>query len=53
MKTGEMNRVEAKSNIKKMKDIAFARNVCRDDIKLGAEEIGINLDEHIRNVRSI
>lgn len=53
MKPGGMNDVEAKSIIKKMKDKAFARNVNRDDIKLGAEEIGIPLEEHITNVITI
>lgn len=50
MKPDGMNSVEAKSIIKKMKDKAFARNVSRDDIRLGAEEIGIPLEEHITNV---
>ncbi len=31
-----------------MKDKAFARAVSRDDIKIGAEEIGIPLEEHIQ-----
>ena len=35
---------------KKMKDKAFARGVNRDDIVLGATELGIELDEHIGNV---
>src|SRR5881275_3517715 len=39
--------VEAKSVRKKMKDKAFARSVSRDDITKGAEELGIDLDEHI------
>ena len=30
-----------------MKDKAFARNVNRDDIVKGAEELGIQLDDHI------
>jgi predicted hydrolase (HD superfamily) len=33
---------------KKMKDKAFAKNVNREDILKGAEELGVNLDEHIR-----
>ena len=53
MKPDGMNSVEAKSIIKKMKDKAFARNVNRDDIKNGAEEIGIPLEEHITNVINI
>lgn len=39
--------LEPKSVIKRMKDKAFARSVSRDDIRLGAEELGIPLDEHI------
>ncbi len=30
-----------------MKDKAFARGVNRDDIVLGASELGVALDEHI------
>jgi len=33
--------------IKKMKDKAFARAVNRDEIRLGAEELGVPLEEHI------
>ena len=36
-----------KSVTKKMKDKAFARDVNRDDIVKGAEELGVDLDEHI------
>jgi predicted hydrolase (HD superfamily) len=39
--------VEAKSVRKKMKDKAFARSVNRDDIIHGAEELGVDLEEHI------
>ena len=39
--------VEAKSVRKKMKDKAFARSVSRDDITKGAEELGVELEEHI------
>jgi predicted hydrolase (HD superfamily) len=35
-----------------MKDKAFARNVNRDDIKKGAEEIGLDLAVHIDNIIS-
>jgi putative nucleotidyltransferase with HDIG domain len=38
--------VEAKSVRKKMKDKAFARSVSRDDIVNGAQELGVDLDEH-------
>lgn len=40
--------VEVKSVVKKMKDKAFAKNVSREDIKKGAEELGIPLEEHIQ-----
>jgi predicted hydrolase (HD superfamily) len=42
--------LEASSVIKRMKDKAFARAVNRDDLRKGAEEIGLPLDVHIRNV---
>jgi putative nucleotidyltransferase with HDIG domain len=39
--------VKAKSVVKKLKDKAFARSVSRDDIRAGAEEMGLDLKEHI------
>jgi len=39
--------VEVAGVRKKMKDKAFARAVSRDDIRLGAEELGLELDAHI------
>ena len=42
--------LEASSVMKRMKDKAFARAVSRDDLRKGAEELGLPLDEHIRNV---
>lgn len=42
--------VEVRSVKKKMKDKAFARTVNRDDIRRGAEDLGVPLDEHIQNV---
>jgi predicted hydrolase (HD superfamily) len=50
MKPGGLDNVEAKGVKKKMKDKAFARNVNREDILRGAEEIGIDFDEHLSNV---
>jgi len=50
MKENGLDDVEAKSIIKKMKDKAFARNVSRDDIVKGSEDIGIGIEEHISNV---
>jgi len=45
--TKNVNEVEAKSVRKKMKDKAFARGVNRDDVIMGAEEMGVDLDSHI------
>jgi predicted hydrolase (HD superfamily) len=42
--------LEAASVIKKMKDKAFARGVSRDDLRQGAEELGLPLDVHVANV---
>ena len=42
--------VEVKSVKKKWKDSAFARGVNRQDIELGATELGIPLEEHIQVV---
>ena len=39
--------LEPSSVRKKMKDKGFARGVSREDITLGAEELGVPLDEHI------
>ena len=42
--------LEPPSVIKKMKDKAFARGVSRDDLRKGAEELGLPLEEHVGNV---
>jgi putative nucleotidyltransferase with HDIG domain len=42
--------LEAASVMKRMKDKAFARAVSRDDLRRGAEELGLPLDQHIANV---
>lgn len=44
--------LEPSSVIRRMKDKAFARAVSRDDLRKGAEELGLPLDEHVRNVIS-
>ena len=36
--------------MKRMKDKAFARGVKREDLRAGAELLGLPLDEHIANV---
>jgi putative nucleotidyltransferase with HDIG domain len=42
--------LEPSSVLKRMKDKAFARAINRDDLRRGAEEIGLPLDEHVRHV---
>jgi predicted hydrolase (HD superfamily) len=42
--------LEASSVIKRMKDKAFARAVSRDDLRIGAQELGLPLDQHVTNV---
>jgi putative nucleotidyltransferase with HDIG domain len=42
--------LEARSVIKRMKEKAFARAVNRDDLRRGAEEISVPLEEHVANV---
>jgi putative nucleotidyltransferase with HDIG domain len=39
--------IETVSVLRKLKDKAFARGVSRDDVRRGAEELGIPLEEHI------
>jgi putative nucleotidyltransferase with HDIG domain len=42
--------LEPSSVLKRMKDKAFARAVNRDDLRRGAEELGLPLEEHVANV---
>jgi len=42
--------LEPASVIKRMKDKAFARNVSREDLRRGAEELNLPLEEHVGNV---
>ena len=42
--------LEISSVKKKLKDKAFARTVNREDIRQGVEELGVDLDQHIRFV---
>jgi putative nucleotidyltransferase with HDIG domain len=42
--------LEPKSVKKKLKDPTFARGVDRDEVRRGTELLGIELDQHIRNV---
>ena len=45
--TKSVHEVDARSVRKKMKDKAFARGVNRDDVINGAQELAVDLDEHI------
>jgi putative nucleotidyltransferase with HDIG domain len=42
--------LEPGSVIKRMKDRAFARAINREDLRKGADELGIPLEQHIANV---
>jgi len=42
--------LEPASVLKRMKDKAFARAVSRDDLRQGAVELELPLEEHVRNV---
>jgi putative nucleotidyltransferase with HDIG domain len=42
--------LEPASVIRRMKDKAFARNISRDDLRRGAEELQLPLEAHVANV---
>jgi predicted hydrolase (HD superfamily) len=48
--TKSLHDVDARSVRKKMKDKAFAKGVNRDDVLLGTQEMGIDLEQHIQFV---
>jgi predicted hydrolase (HD superfamily) len=48
--TKSIHDVDAKSVRKKMKDKAFAKGVNRDDVLLGTQEMGVDLEQHIQFV---
>lgn len=50
MRPTALEGMKPKSVKKKLKDKKFAAAVSREDIRVGAEELGIELDEHIANV---
>jgi predicted hydrolase (HD superfamily) len=45
-----LDEVDVRSVLKKMNDKGFARQVPRDQLVKGAEELGLPLEEHIENV---
>jgi len=48
--TKSLDDVDARSVRKKMKDKAFAKGVNREDVMLGTQEMGVDLDQHIQFV---
>jgi putative nucleotidyltransferase with HDIG domain len=48
--TKSVHDVDASSVLKKMKKKEFARGVNRDDVILGAQELGVDLERHIQFV---
>jgi putative nucleotidyltransferase with HDIG domain len=50
VRPGGIDDLEPKSVKKKLKQPSFAAGVHRDEVYAGAELLGIELDEHIRNV---
>lgn len=50
VRPGGIDGLTPKSVRKKLKSPAFAAAVSREDIALGAEELGVDLDTHIANV---
>lgn len=50
MKPGRMNDIDGAGVVRKLKDKAFARNISREDIALGAKSIGLSLEDHANNL---
>jgi putative nucleotidyltransferase with HDIG domain len=48
IRPNKISDLEVSSVKKKLKDKAFAKNVSREDIHLGINELGTSLDEHIK-----
>jgi predicted hydrolase (HD superfamily) len=48
--TKSVHDVDAQSVLKKMKKKEFARGVNRDDVLLGAQELGVDLERHVQFV---
>jgi predicted hydrolase (HD superfamily) len=45
-----LDEVDPRAVVKKMKDKGFARQVPRDQLLKGAEELGVPFEEHVANV---
>ena len=45
-----INSLEVKSVLKRMKDKGFAKGCNREEIKQGAEELGVEFSAHVQNV---
>ena len=45
-----LDEVDAHAVVKKMKDKGFARQVARDQLTRGAEELGVPFEDHVSNV---
>ena len=45
-----LDEVDAHAVVKKMKDKSFARQVPRDQLTKGADELGVPFEEHVANV---
>ena len=48
--TKSVHDVDARSVRKKMKDKGFAKGVSREDVMIGVQELGVDLDQHIQFV---
>ncbi|MBO0705886.1 MAG: HAD family hydrolase [Candidatus Dormibacteraeota bacterium] len=51
VKSRSLSAVDARTVRKKMKDKAFARGVNREHLQAGADELGVDFDEHVAAVR--
>jgi predicted hydrolase (HD superfamily) len=45
-----LDEVDVRAVSKKLRDKGFARQVPRDQLEKGAEELGVPFDEHVANV---
>jgi len=48
--TKSLDEVDARAVAKKMKDKGFARQVPRDQLVKGADELGVPFDQHVENI---